>query len=264
MKKFILLKTPELIFFNFVVFMLCFVWLRYFLPSFFVCLFLSLIICFCTSFFLFKFKAKQQTKQNSAKEKQQSNEQYLNTLKLSSIKNNTNYFFCLLSQKHKCTKTFISVVVDGPTTLSIYPIFKFEELCESDIAKVFSHKKEKHQSIILCDRITKSANILANQLNIIVYEKKDVFQLFENSTILPNKTILNSNTKINFKLLLKGAISKKRCKNYFIAASVLLLSSFLVPYRIYYLVFATILYVLSLVCLFPFSFSVPTKTEKPL
>lgn len=64
-------------------------------------------------------------------------------------------------------------------------------------------------------------------------------------------------TKPKFKEILKASISKKRAKGYLVASLILLFSSFIIRMNIYYVVFSSILLLLSLV-----SFFFPPKSLK--
>ena len=78
--------------------------------------------------------------------------------------------------------------------------------------------------------------------------QKTYFKLLKVYDFYPEKVIeLKQSQKITINDLLAYSLNKKRTKGYFLASCIMLFSSFLVKYNLYYIIFSTLLLILSLI-----------------
>lgn len=86
-----------------------------------------------------------------------------------------------------------------------------------------------------------------SKTNFLLFDDSSTYTIAKKLSALPDL----SETKIEspIKALLWGALSREKSKKYFFAGLFLLFGSFLLPYSIYYKIFASLLFLLSIVCL---------------
>ncbi len=105
---------------------------------------------------------------------------------------------------------------------------------------------------ILCDDQTKQATTFCSSLNIKI-ELLDKFKAIKkynlNPNLLQSDIYIKKETK-NFKFLINYALSPNRTKSYFTLGLILVFSSFFVLYKIYYLIFGSVLLIMCIITLF--------------
>ena len=253
MKRFNFFKTFDAFFRILIIFLACFVWCRYFIDNLWISLvatiFLTIIIDLTINFV----KNKRQKKKNTYKEEDEKIQQYINTFIFSEDNFSVNFFYELAKIKHQAQKKNKYIeVVNTNKKIILFPYFIYRDFNSDDLVLVYNKtKKEMSSRLIICtNTIDNNAIKLAQKLPLDVYilDGNQVYEkLLKKYNYFPYLTKLKSETKIGFKEILSYALNKKRTKGYFIASVILLLSSFFVPYKIYYVVMATLLLILSLV-----------------
>ena len=135
---------------------------------------------------------------------------------------------------------------------------------------LYDVKKITQDNIIACLKSVKKYNLTkivilcnsyeANVVNLI--NSYNVKTLILNSTQTYNEILVKYNTypefnsnlklteKITLSFILKNAISKKKFKTYFLGGLFLLLASIFVVYNVYYIIFSSIMFLLSILSLF--------------
>lgn len=132
----------------------------------------------------------------------------------------------------------------------------FDELKISDLNRIIRELKTFNPTLnkkvfVLCSGFKNETNKYAKSLNIEIelLNKMDVIKkLGLNSSSLKCETKVLKPQK-NFETILLYALSPKRFKSYFFLGLVLVVSSFFVLYKIYYLIFGSILIFMSLLTL---------------
>ena len=143
----------------------------------------------------------------------------------------------------------------------LYPYYKFEEFNTEDLILTYnSAKKLNANKLVICvNKINTNVLKIKDKLDIkiIILDKYQTYEkLFKEYNYFPQEFIIKT-PKNSFKSLVEYSLNKKRTKGYFIASIILLFSSFIVKYNIYYLIFSSILLILSL-----FSFINPKFNKK--
>ena len=122
--------------------------------------------------------------------------------------------------------------------------FRFSPVQADEVASI-SRLKTNAPKIILCDRIEESAVKLASALSISYKTAESVYELVKEKDALP-ETFLGEETTLNKKKRrLSLCFAKTNARRFFTAGALVLLTSLLSPFPYYYLIFGSILLVVS-------------------
>lgn len=263
MKKFSLLKSFDIFFRLLIIFLISFVWIRYFVDNLWLSLFLTFVATFLIDFIFKYFKKKKNNKKQISDENSKQIQEYISSLVFADNLYVVDYFYNLTLLKHKAVKTTRYVKIESNNkTLILYPFFTYKDFTVDDLIYIINKtKKEKPTKIIICTntidgntlKIAKKIPIKVEIVNGI-----DTYNLLmKEYNYFPKIIKLFPEPTLNYKDLISYALNKKRTKGYFISSVLVLFSSIFVPYKIYYLIIASILLVLSLVSYFNPRFNKP-------
>ena len=269
-----ILKFFNLLFRISLIFLICFVWVRYFTPSLSLSLIYTALLTLSVELLIHVFLTRKQAKFNLKKdeeklaEKISSNFIYDPTLAVS-------YFYNLakINYNAKKNKNFIVLWRKGSNeTLEqnnednlsekaektvIYPLYSYNPLSPQNFVEIIRKIKTTNATklIVCCYKVSNETVAIAKKtpnIKIILLDSKGCFlKLIKPHNFYPqNLKEIEFSTKPKFKDVLKGSISKKRAKSYLISSLILLFSSFIVRMNIYYVIFSSILLALALVSFF--------------
>ena len=85
-----------------------------------------------------------------------------------------------------------------------------------------------------------------------IVSKKELYdEWFLKHSIFPDASFLNTEKmKISFKKILRNFIVRNKSKSYLFCGFILLFSSIILPYHLYYLIFGSLLIIMSILCRF--------------
>ncbi len=229
-------------------FVLFFAWIRFYSKNVYLSIFSSIFITFLLVFFLFFYKRKKDTKKElTLKQKNLALDTALQ-LRFSSAKSVRSYFKKLLENKFKTEEKKDGLLITKNNKLNFFvPCFSEEIFKSDDLARLYSKAKEYNADEITISAVTFDDNCknLSKAITNIKITLLDAFetytQLIEPSNELPEKVVNTQKAKLTFRQLLSYALSKERTKSYFMLGIVLIISSFFVLFKIYYLIFGSIL-----------------------
>ena len=90
-----------------------------------------------------------------------------------------------------------------------------------------------------------------SNVRIHLFDEKNTFRIFKKHNLYPDFNItLKEKDKINFSKIKELIFSKRNTRNYFMSGIIILISSIFIRYNIYYLCFATLLFIMSGICFF--------------
>lgn len=225
------------------VFLISFVWSRYFLHDIFLTVFLSGIMTFLivTIFHLIK-KIKYKNKELSNGELKSAQNISTNFL-LMTEQQILKEFEKYLSKKYEVKQKSDFIVVNDTI---LRPIFSCYEITDKEILESYTKTKymKAKKLIIVC----KSYSQKAKQIASIIQEKKviilDELSAYENIykplNFKTTSNIKEIKNKKNINYYIEFALNKDRTKNYFLVSVFMLIASFVLRYNLYYLIFATI------------------------
>lgn len=251
------------------VFMLCFIWLRYFLRKLWLAVtisaFLSLAICLV--WFLLKQK-RQISAGLKLKEKEDAQNMFLS---LACSERPMHFFKNLARKKHQnltVRKEYIVINhVEEKVKTLLYADLSFSPLTTGRFVEIYNKiKKEKaNKIVIVCHQVDQSVPTFCQNFKekfLLLDEFAAYEKLYKYYNFFPEITHKYSTEKKKvFKDFLAYSFNKKRTKAYFFSAFVLLLSSVFVRATIYYCVIASILIVFAFVSQFNPRFNVRENPE---
>ena len=256
MKKFNLTNTLNLLFRLFVIFLICLIWSRYFINPLWASLVVTIILTLAIDFFIVYLSQKRQLKQNIKNDENEKINNYANTFIFSNKKTAVDFFFNLAKTKHFATKTTKYVVINSQNNkIVLYPYFLYRQFDCNDLVEIYKTlSMASLKRIVICtNTVDPQVYDLCKKLpkEVFVLDAKDTFlKLYKEYNIYPPQTKLEQKPQNKYFSLAKYALNKKRTKGYFVASLFLILSSFISPYKIYYLIISTILLSLTFISLF--------------
>ena len=259
-----ILKFFNILFRLFLIFLICFIWVRYFVSSLELTLAISAILTVCFEiiihFFLDKRYAKTKLKADEEKLAEKISSNFVLNPKLA-----TTYFLNLAKINYNAKKvgSYIEITNKGEESFKtiLFPLYSYNPLSAQDVVEIIKKtEKSKLSKIVVCSyKVSKEAHEISKKFSdfkIFLLDSKACFsKLIKHYNFYPeNLKEIEIISKPKFKEILKQALSKSRAKGYLVASLVLLFSSFIVRMNIYYVVFSSILLLLSL-----WSFFFPSK-----
>lgn len=259
MKKLKIYNLFDTFFRLLVIFLIVYVWVYYIIRTIWLSIVVTAITTLFIDFVLKLFRHKKQKKQSIAFELKQKKENCINSLVFDNDKNVVDFFLTLAKSKHNAQKKSSYIIVFHPDKkIILYPKFMYREFALDDFIEIDNKiQKENANRIIICTKniATNVYSYVKNKTEnyIILDGEKTYDMLFEKYQIYPEQKQFKIQQKTNFKDILRLALNKKRTKGYFLSSVLLLISCFIVPYKLYYCIMSSLLLVLSFV-----SFSNPT------
>ena len=262
MKKYVLSNILDTIFRTVIIFAVCFVWIRYYVYSLNATLLYAILVTVIISIVLYFFKHKKEKNDKTNKQEQLKINECVNEFLFSTNKKNIQFFYKLLQQKHKAIyqKPFL-VITKSNGKIGLLPYYKNRKLT-MDTAKnycLLAKKQELKKLIICCKTSEQEVLNLCKQYTIIkliiLDAKQTYYKLLKPYNYFPKiETTLIEEQKLTVSQMLVVMFDKKRTKGYIISGVILLFTSFIVPYNIYYVIFSSFLFLLALFSYFNTSF----------
>lgn len=250
------------------IFMLSFIWIRFFLRKLWLATLTSFLLSVLIWFVIFAFKKKKGKNQwMKLKEKEDAENMFLSLCCSSSP---MVFFEKLASKKHENIskhKKYIIINHEKEKVKTLLYFFKsFEGLNIAKFMEIYSEiKKEKATKIIICCKSVADKQVMSfcenfNEKYLILDEYLTYQKLYKYYDVYPEMTHkYKKEKKLVFKDFLAYSFNKKRTKGYLFSAFILLLSGLFVRTTIYYCIVASLLVVSAIVCQFNPYFN--TKSE---
>ena len=253
MSKFKFVNIVDTVFISFAVFFIIFAWIQFFLKNFMLSLVLSIFLSVGLMLTIRHFKSKKYTSYQLDINKKYNLTSFklaiqtMPTIKLATIIKN------LLPAKYmaKINKGDITFIKND--TKNIFIFYYSNELNEPTLLNIIKTHKAQNLTIF-CSCYSHDVKAVANafknmQINLVNLE--ELFEIFNKNNINLDTSHIDLNKhKVTIKEILKNSISRNKSKPYFISGLVLLFTSLIIPYRLYYVIFSSILFSLSLICRF--------------
>lgn len=229
-----------------------FIWINYYYSSVITSFIISIILSIITDKIIGLFVNKRNEhiiiKQEEKNKIKQFSMQFLCSTKYQNI----NYFYSLF--KNPTTKKTKSYFVIQNTTF--VPYYNKKELTEDDVIFIYKNIPVNTDNlVVLCVNATNSATIFAKSINnykFVILNENDVYFKFLKplNALLPNSIKFKQSKKLKFKEILTIALNKNTSKGYFTSGFIILISSIFIKYKIYYIIFASLLFILSFISYF--------------
>lgn len=236
-----------------------FIWINYYYRDVITSLVLSVIISIITDKIISIF-VKRSRHNAIVKSKEKKLISDFSTQFLCSTKyQNINYFSSLFSNP-STKKSKDCFIIKDTTFIPYYTTCKIDE---SDIMAIYRTFNIKTKNlVVLCKDITDGAKSFAKSIsnyNFVVLNEYDVYFKFLKplNASLPSIISFKETKKLKIKEYINIALNKNHSKGYFTSGFVILISSIFIRYKIYYIVFAFILFVLAYFSYFNVWFNKP-------
>ncbi len=252
MSKFKIVNIVDIIFISIAVLLIIFAWVQFFIKNLILSLIISAILATCTILLMRWLKSR---KYNTIQSKIIKNDNFnkfrlsILTIPISKISTMVKTLIPKEYNPH-ITKGDINFVKND---MSNTFTFCFSNLSEDKLLELIKTKSTTNLTIFcntFDEKFTYITKAFKNRtINIITLEQ--LFDIFNDNNIEIDTSNINlTNTKTTFKQMLKKSISRNKSKGYFISGLVLLFTSIIIPFRLYYVIFSSILFALSLICRF--------------
>lgn len=226
---------------------LFFIWINYYYSniifSFLISIVLSVICDLIIGVFI---KKRNKHALISSQEKQLINDfsiQFLSSTKYQNIN-----YFCSLFNNPNTKKTKEYFIIENTTFV---PSYSKQEITNDDVFQIYRTINIKTKNlVVLCKSASSEAKILAKNIenyNFVILTENDVFFKFLKplNACIPKSINFKKTKKLKFKEFLSIALNKNTSKGYFTSGFIILLSSLIIKYKIYYIIFASLLFILA-------------------
>ena len=252
MSKFKIVNIVDLIFIAFATFLIIFAWVQFFVKNILLSLFISATLSISILLVFNYFKSKKQLKKQALFASQTKFLKFKLAIQTMSNQNLIKLIKKLIpSPSTTTTKGDIRFIKDEIVyLLTFFYCYELNSLKLMDLIKT----KNCSHLIVFCSSFNKDAEQISTSFKnkqITLISLEQLYDLCNKKGIDVDISNINlSKSKITIKTLLKTLVSRHNSKGYFISGLVILFTSLLIPYRIYYVVVSSILFILSALCRF--------------
>lgn len=251
-------------------FLISFVWLRYFTRKFVMSIILAVLISAFISLAIFLFK-RSKTKKVGLKLKEKEDAENI-FFSLACKNNPIDDFVKMASKRHKNIVKHKNYIVinetENHTKTLLWLDLSFAGLTEARFMEIYNKiKSEKAGKIIICCKeiSDKNLSVFCNNFKekFLLLNQYDTYEkLYKEYEYFPEITIeYSKEKKMMFKDFLAYSFNKKRTKGYLFSAFILVLASLFVRASLYYCIIASLLVVFAILSQFNPYFNVKNNTQ---
>lgn len=249
-----LITFIDKIFLSFTVFLIVYAWINFFVGNLFATFILSLIISSSIIFVFYYFFNRKKTKKLSIINYLKDVEEKFLAFSLLGVKERLKLIYEIASNSYKCEKHKDKIVCfDQTKKIVILTHFNSERLTQFELNKLIAGMFKYDEIKIICKEKNPALNLkIFKNPNIEIISKKELYdEWFLKHSIFPETSFLNTEKmKINLKKILRNFIVRNKAKSYLFCGFILLFSSIILPYHLYYLIFGSLLIIMSILCRF--------------
>ena len=253
MSKFKIINLFDKVFITIAVFLIVYAWLNFFVRNLWTTFVLSLIFTFALIFLLFYFSNKKREKKSNLKKHQKEVEEKFLAFRLLSKKQQLNLLNEIINKETICTKKMNHLVFrKDEKKHQLIVASHVEKLNQFELENLLQNlEKDTEILIVVCNEIFGNLNTkILNNLEIELVMKNELFKnYFSPHNVFPDCTNLKvEKPKIKLVDLMKNFFVPSKAKSYFLCGLVLIFSSIILPFHVYYLIFGSILLLFSIIC----------------
>lgn len=266
MKKSKLSSILDVIFGISFVFLVSYIWIRYFVHNTLFNVIICAVFTFavCSLYYVCKKKKREQQSISTSELKKANNCSKL--FLVSGNKETVKILEKMLKEKHT-VKSYSSYLIVN--NIGIAPCYNSTVLTEEQVLSSAIKLKNKNLSkiILLCVTASKEAISCAKlfkQLNLVIFTEQETYRNLLKPFEFEYQSEITEKPKRREKAsqLLNIMFNKERTKGYFVSAIILLFASFFMRYNLYYLISSTVLCLLALYSHFNLKFNKQIKKEE--
>ena len=151
------------------------------------------------------------------------------------------------SYSPKISKEDITFTKNNET--HVFSLYYSSQLDESKLLEIIKTKKTNNLVVFCSNKDAKLISTAFKDKKIELINIEQLYEIFNTKNIqIPTDNIDLNKSKVSLNEVLKNSLSRNKSKGYFISGLVLLFTSLIIPYKIYYVVFSSVLFLLSLLC----------------
>lgn len=254
MSKYKIVDLIDKIFITTTIFLLIFAWINFYIRNLYLTFILSLIFTFACVYVLFYILNKKNEKAITKQKNQNDiNENFL-AFQLSAHEKKLKLMQEILSNNFETeVKNESLFYTDLNKKHMVIFATKFQTLTMENLISILDEFYTETVDVfdIICSEssINLNTKIFTNQ-EIKIIPKTELYEnFFKKYNTFPNSDHINKSiTKFSFKELIKCFFLPHKAKGYLLCGSILIFSSIILPFHIYYLIFGSILLAFSLAC----------------
>lgn len=254
MSKFKIINLFDKLFISISIFLIIYAWINFYVRNLWTTFFLSLIFSAACVFVLYYFLNKKQEKVELGKKNTDEMNKSFLVFRLTPRKQKMELLYNLLSKEFntKLDNGILTYIKDEKKHLVIVATH-IERISENDLINLVDEFLDIDVDVIdiICNDVNPNINskIFVDKKIIFITKQKLYLDYFSKYQIFPdNSKIDTSITKLKFKDILNNMFIPQKAKSYFFCGLILIFSSIILPYHIYYIVFGSLLLIFSILC----------------
>lgn len=254
MSKFKIVNLLDKIFISVSIFLIIYAWLNFYIRDLWTTFILSLIFSSAIIFVLYYFLNKKQEKVKlNKKNTERMNKSFL-AFRLSPRKEKLNLLYQIFSKESevKLNDGILSYMKDNKKHIVLIATH-IDRINENELINLIDGIINLDFDVIdvICQDVNQNinSNIFIDKSILFLTKEKLYIDYFSKYSIFPNDSNINVNiTKLKFKDILNNFFLPEKAKSYFFCGLILIFSSIILPYHIYYILFGSALLIFSIVC----------------
>ncbi len=254
MSKFKIINLFDKLFISISIFLIIYAWINFYVRNLWTTFFLSLIFSAACVFVLYYFLNKKQEKVELGKKNTDEMNKSFLVFRLTPRKQKMELLYNLLSKEFntKLGNGILTYIKDEKKHLVIVATH-IERISENDLINLVDEFLDIDVDVIdiICNDVNPNINskIFVDKKITFITKQKLYLDYFSKYQIFPdNSKIDTSITKLRFKDILNNMFIPQKAKSYFFCGLILIFSSIILPYHIYYIVFGSLLLIFSILC----------------
>ena len=254
MSKFKIINLFDKLFISISIFLIIYAWINFYVRNLWTTFFLSLIFSAACVFVLYYFLNKKQEKVELGKKNTDEMNKSFLVFRLTPRKQKMELLYNLLSKEFntKLDNGILTYIKDEKKHLVIVATH-IERISENDLINLVDEFLDIDVDVIdiICNDVNPNINskIFVDKKITFITKQKLYLDYFSKYQIFPdNSKIDTSITKLRFKDILNNMFIPQKAKSYFFCGLILIFSSIILPYHIYYIVFGSLLLIFNILC----------------
>lgn len=251
MSRFKLINIADTIFISIVTLLIVFAWIQFFVKNILLSLFISTFIAIGIILISRWLKTKKYNTQQAQYDKQNNLTLFRLAVQSTPTSKLSNIIKKLIPTKYMPHILKGDIVLTKDNTKHIFTFDFSSQLDESKLLEIIKSKNSDNITIF-CSNFNQDTLLTSKAFKnkcIELINLEQLFNIFNSKNISIDTSYIDLNRhKITLREIFKNSISRNKSKGYFISGLVLLFTSLIIPYKIYYVVFSSILLLLSLIC----------------
>ena len=254
MSKFKIVNLFDKIFVSVSIFLIIYAWLNFYIRNLFSTFILSLIFSSAIIFVLYYFLNKKHERVKlSKKSTDEMNKSFL-SFRLTPKKEKLDLLYQIFSREYetKLDNGILSYVKDEKKHIVLIATH-IDRINENELINLVDEfvKLDFDVIDIICQDVSQNinSNIFIDKKIVFLTKEKLYTDYFSKYSIFPDDSKIDTSiTKLKFRDILKNFFLPEKARSYFFCGLILIFSSIILPYHIYYILFGSTLLIFAIVC----------------